>query len=39
MFSQGHLTWYKSEDSMQGNNGAKYKRPSLNSVKEKANVN
>lgn len=35
---QGHQTWNESEDPKEGYNLAKFERPQLKSVKEKANV-
>ena len=35
---QGHQTWYELVDSKQGYNKAKFEKPHLNSVHEKAKV-
>ena len=35
--SQGHQSWYELVDSKQGYNNAKFEKPHLNSVHEKAN--
>ena len=35
---QGHQTWYELAEPEQGINHAKFKRPPLNSVSNKANV-
>ena len=37
-YGQGHQTWYELPDPVQGYNYAKFERPSLNSVRQKANV-
>ena len=37
--SQGYQTWYKLLDPNQGYDHAKFERPALNSVQQKANVN
>ena len=34
---QGHQTWYELEDPKQGHNNAKFEKPCLNSVCERAN--
>ena len=34
---QGHHTWYELADPNQGSNNAKFEKPHLNSVRERAN--